>query len=280
MGMAGEHARFRASRVVVTAQEERLQDILRPDVQAVVYDPPERPAWMMDLAATVRSGALQFPRTIVDDITAGALADWLRASFSTAAIGADARAAVCDDVLALAGRIAAWTSATRFMVRILTDVPSRHCGFHIDTVAPGASPWGLLRVYNGAGTQYVLPDNVTTMKEFYRYLSRRERLARDIEEAHRSGDAGAERALDREMRGLDKTLPFLRSPNDVLTAPSGAIVAFKHLDASLHWSNHDRGLAWIHASPMQGDRRFVVNVLPRLTPPGSGRSARRPPVPC
>lgn len=228
--------------VIETRDERDLALIAQPEVQAVIFIPETLPTWLAEFAEVVRSGAFQVPRTILDDATFEDIEAWL-------ALHMGGFGDVRDDVLSLVKRERELTGATRFIFRVFTAVPSRHCGFHVDTVPPAAPTHGLLRVYNGNGTHYVAPESIVSMREFYRYLSRRERLVRE-----ETWDAVAE---------LDELRPFLRSPEDVRVAPAGSTVAFKHLDVRLHWSDHPRELAWVHCSPMDGEARFVVNVSGR-----------------
>jgi hypothetical protein len=146
------------------------------------------------------------------------------------------------------------------MLRIFTEAPSTECGFHIDTVPPGAPAVGLLRVYNGAGTDYIDPTNVTSISDFYHYLGRRDRLRRDHRAARKEHDASALLRLEREIAEHDAARPFVRRANESGVAPAGSIVAFRHMDGRHHWSDLAKPLAWIHSSPMTGRPRLVVNV--------------------
>jgi hypothetical protein len=263
------------SGVLRTHDERHLARIALPHVSAVVWTPRRRPAWLGLVAAAVERGELQVPRTVLDDVTIDEIDAWLDATVPVGVLPRAARAALCADVLGLARRLRVQTAASRFMLRVLTAVPSRHCGFHVDTVAPGAPTWGILRVYNGAGTDYIEPDNVTATRDFYRYLGARERLVRRAEEAGATGDGAARDAWLAQVGALDEGLAFLRRRGEIHTAPAGSIVAFKHLDVRLHWSGHQRDLAWIHCSPMRGGPRFLVNVTARPSVRGSSRRSAR-----
>jgi hypothetical protein len=255
-GPRGEQA------IVLRAVDERdLDSIPLRHVQAVIYRPEELPVWFEELAGAVRAGAFRLARTALHGSTRAEIAAWLEQNLPRDAISTAARQAVAGDILALVDRIGAATGASRYMLRIHTDAPSNQCGFHVDTLPPNAPNWGLLRVYNGAGTSYVESADVTTTRQFYRYMSRRERLARELADADNRAEPELERRrLLGEIKHLDDELPFLRDGARILTAPAGAIVAFKHLDVQLHWSDHDPALAWIHCSPMAGEARLVVNV--------------------
>ncbi len=247
------------ARVVRTRDEAELDTIAEPAVQAVIFDPEPPPRWLGDVAAAVESGELAVPRTVLEDVARDDVARWLAHHLPSTPLG-DALAA---DVLALVDRQARTTGASRFMVRFVNGTPDRHCGFHVDTVPPAAPPWGLLRVYCGAGTSYVAPEAVSSARAFYQYLGRRERLVRELD----GGDAAA---YDRLVE-LDDTLAFAPS-RAIEVAEAGTIVAFKHLDVRSHWGDHDATLAWIHCSPMTGGPRFLVNVTSHR--PARGASAR------
>jgi hypothetical protein len=249
--------------VLLTDDERDFDRVREPYVQAVVWRPRELPDWLRVLGAAVGDESFRMPRTVLEGVTAEDLATWLDANLPFDAVAPDVRAALAADVLRLAERVLAMTEASRFMLRILTDTPNRRCGFHVDTVAPGASPWGLLRVYNGAGTAYADPTAVTAMTDFYRYLARRERLVRDLDEARQIMAAGEVTRLHAELEQLDEELAFLTHRDRISIAPAGSIVAFKHLDLQRLWSDHPSHLAWIHCSPMAGRPRLVVNLTAR-----------------
>jgi hypothetical protein len=258
--------------VILRTQDEReLDQISNPSVQAVIFSPPSLPAWFEELAVAVQTGAFQVPRNVLANASRDDIAAWLDDNLPVGVLTPEARAALTADILALVDRVGALGDTTRFMLRIFTGVPNTECGFHLDTVPPGRHPCGLLRVYSGAGTAYVEPSNVSSMAKFYCYLSRRERLTRDRATAHSDGDTDACMSLEREIERLDTELNFLLRPDEIHTAPAGTIVGFKHLDVRLHWSDHDKSLAWIHCSPMNGEARLVVNV----TANGPARLSRR-----
>ncbi len=248
--------------VILTTDERQLEQIRLAHVQAVIYEPSELPKWFEELANAVECGAFRFQRTILNDVGYNQIEAWLEASLPKNAVAAEVCDALQRDILSLVELVCRSTGASRFIFRAVTASPNHHCGFHVDTVPPGAVPWGLLRVYNGAGTDYIEPSNVKTTQDFYRYLSRRERLVRDWCNAKKNEDMIACDSLMARIAALDKERAFLKRPGDVFTVPSGCIVAFKHLDIRLHWSNHTNELAWLHCSPMQGAPRFLVNISP------------------
>jgi hypothetical protein len=245
---------------VLTREESDLERIAEPDVQAVIYTPPEFPEWFPALAEAVEGEVFQIPRATLFDISRGGIRRWLEANLPSDAVAREVRRALVEDILALPNRIAALAAVTRLQIRIFTGAPTTDCGFHVDTVPPGAPTSGLLRVYNGTGTAYVDPGNITSVREFYRYLSRRERLERDRAAARRDHDGDRCSCLEAEITRLDEERAFLKRRDEVHFVPTGSIVAFRHLDVRLHWSEHSQSLAWIHCSPTQGRPRLVVNV--------------------
>jgi hypothetical protein len=260
--------------IVRTLDERDLRRIVDPHVAAVIYEPQAVASWLAPLAAAVESGVFVVPRTLLPNAGADEIAAWLATHLPDCGAAPDVREALVDDIRALVARVAEGTGASRFMLRIFTAAPTTECGFHVDTVPPGAPPWGLLRVYNGAGTRFVEPDNVTSLAEFYRYLGRRERLERERRVARGEGNADDCHRLEREIAQLDGACAFLKRPDDIPVAPAGAIVAFKHLDVRLHWTAHAKAKAWIHCSPMRGVPRLVVNVSsPERARRQSGRGA-------
>ncbi|TMQ04286.1 MAG: DUF1826 domain-containing protein [Deltaproteobacteria bacterium] len=263
----------RGAIIVHARDEQELDRIIEPSVQAVIYQPPSLPAWLGAVAGAVERGALAVPRTTLASARRDELAAWLEHHVPVGAVADEVRAALIEDVLAMSDRLAIRTGGGRFLMRIFTGAPSTECGFHVDTVPPGAPVWGLLRVYNGAGTAYIEPDNLDSVAAFYRYLGRRERLARERREARAAGDGAAAARLESEIVALDARPAFLHRPQDIHVAPAGAIVAFKHLDIRLHWSSHGRAAAWIHCSPMAGAPRLVVNLTVPQAVPRSARPA-------
>jgi Protein of unknown function (DUF1826) len=246
--------------VLHTRDERDLGRIVEELVQAVIYEPPQLPPWFTEVAAAVESGALVVPRTVLPLATADDIAGWLAGHLPDGGLAPEVYDALFDDILGLVARLAQGSGASRFMLRIFTAAPTTECGFHVDTVPRDAPPWGLLRVYNGAGTAFVEPGNVASIAEFYRYLRRRERLEQERRDARANGDANALDRLEREVLRLDEERSFLERPGDIRVVPAGSIVAFKHLDAALYWTPHAKAKAWIHCSPMHGPARLVVNV--------------------
>ena len=172
---------------------------------------------------------------------------WARDALGT--LNRPVREGVVADLADLVGRVCAMGAIRRVLIRAFTEAPTRRCGFHVDTVPPQAPTVGALRVYNGASTEYVDPEDVEDVRRFYGYLSRRERLTRGI----------GEDVVPLEM---DACPDFVRSGTEIKLVPQGASVFFQHLDVREHWSGHPARAAWIHRSPMAGTARFVVNISP------------------
>jgi hypothetical protein len=229
----------------------------------VIYRPPALTPWMTELVRSVESGTFHVGRAVLPHAAPEEVGGWLENHVPRDGVPPESHAALRSEILALVELERALTGASHFMLRVLTEAPTRRCGFHVDTAMPRAPTTGLLRVFNGCGTEYVHPDNVTSMRDVYRHLSHRERLAKEMEEARvRNDRARYDVILDR-IGFLDDNPAFLLRPDDVRVVPAGSIVAFKHVDARLHWSDHPKALAWIHRSPMAGEPRLVVNVTAR-----------------
>jgi hypothetical protein len=266
--------RYSLPQVLLTRDERDLDRCREPGVLAVIFTPSARPGWLDELATAVETERLRLPRTVLEDVIPADVAAWMDRTLPVGVLSTAAREALVDDVRWLTERTRQVAGADRCMVRILTATPTPECGFHLDTVVAGDRPWGLLRVYNGAGTTYVDPTVVTGMRDFYRYLGRRERLVRDLHAACGSGDQADAARLESERDELDNRLRFVTDPAGIRVVPAGSVVAFTHLDASRLWSEHPPGLAWIHCSPMAGVPRLVVNVTPRGRPRSAGARAR------
>ena len=264
------------AQILSTQDLNDLERIMEPDIQAVIYTPTTLPRWFVDLRTAVESGAFQIPRTILPNASRADIDNWLENYLPNNIVAPEVRSALKQDIVSLSDRIAGTAKISRFQLRIFTGAPTTDCGFHVDTVPPGAPTCGLLRVYNGAGTDYVHPDNVVGTSEFYQYLSRRERLERERSEARQSGDDEQYERIRAEVHRLDQERAFLKRACEVRVVPGGSIIAFKHLDVRLHWSNHAKALAWIHSSPMAGLPRLVVNVTCGSRSLPQGRAAAQP----
>ena len=259
-----------AAIVIHTVDQSALKLILNDNVQAVIFTPPALPPWFGEVALAVEAGDLKITRTVLPGASYHDLERTLDARLSAPVLSTEVRECLKRDIMGLADELGAICGVSHFMLRFFTEAPTDECGFHVDTVPPAAPTCGILRVYNGRGTDYADPANVTCMRDFYTYLARRERLIRERKAARHSAHVGA--AIDLAIDALDKERAFLMRPADIKMAPAGAIVAFKHVDIRQHWSDHAKSQAWIHASPMSGKPRLVVN----LTAPGRPRSSPRP----
>jgi Protein of unknown function (DUF1826) len=252
--------------IVVTGDAQDLAAIARPGIQAVIHIPPAPPAWLTEIGAAVEAGRLRLSRSVLPHATRDDIAAWLEHHVRGDAVAEPTRNALIQDILGLTDCLAAIAGAgaavgpRRFMLRTFTEAPTTECGFHVDTVPPAAPAFGLLRVYNGAGTLYVEPANVISMADFYRDLGRRDALARERGRVRRERDPAALERLEREIAAHDAARRFLRRPDEIAVAPAGSIIAFKHVDVRYYRTDHPKSMAWIHCSPMTGSTRLVVNL--------------------
>ncbi len=262
--------------VVITTREKRdLGLIVADGVQAVVCTPHPQPHWIGLLADAIGGGSATTKRSLLPDASREEVRAWFHAwvdeVLPTGMVAPEIRVLLQDDVSGLVDLMATLGGVSRFRLRVLVGAPNNECGFHVDTVAPGAPSWGLLRVYNGAGTEYADPLDVRSLTEFHRYLRLRERLERSRARARRDGDEHTAARVATEIADLDSARPFLRRPDAIQLAPAGSIVAFKHADIRDYWSDNPAAASWIHCSPMAGCPRLVVNV----TSPQWARGTRR-----
>lgn len=289
--MAAEPCAGDEAIVVLSNDPRDLANIARADVQAVILVPPAPPAWLADVAAAVETGRLRLPRSVLPYASRDDISAWLNENVRVGMIDEPARSCLIRDVLELTDRLGNLVSAggavraRRFMLRIFTEAPTTECGFHVDSVPPAAPGFGLLRVYNGAGTLYADPANVTSMADFYSDLGQRDRLVKARTRARQARDAAALEQLERDIAAHDAARPFLRRPEEVAEAPSGSIVAFKHIDVRRHRSGHAKAEAWLHCSPMAGEARLVVNLTvpqpihrPRAAHPATPELSSSPPA--
>jgi hypothetical protein len=209
--------------------------------------------WEVELESAVIRGTFQVRRTELVGVGADQIATWLDRTLPRAVVARDTRDTLLSEILRLVHIAGELTATSRFRFRIFVATPDRRCGFHVDTVAPGLPTWGLLRVFNGAGTTFVDPADITSMARFYHWLHQRDRLVRE----HAASSSSAQ---DAWLSRHDQMLPFLRDGAAPKVVSSRTTVAFRHLDARLHWTDHATALAWVHCSPMRGCPRLVVNV--------------------
>jgi len=266
MSIAAERCESAEALVLVTRDPRDLAAIARADVQAVIHTPLTPPGWLADVAVAVETGRLRIARSVLPRATREEIAAWLEGAIGVGMLDEPARGCLIADILGLADRLGELASADgslrarRFMLRIFTEEPTTECGFHVDTVPPAAPGFGIMRVYNGAGTLYAEPDNVTSMADVYRDLGERAELVKARTRARQARDAGAFERLERLIAAHDAVRPFLRRPAQVAQAPAGSVVAFRHVDVRRHGSDHAKAEAWLHCSPMAGAARLVVNL--------------------
>jgi hypothetical protein len=247
--------------ILGTDIESDLDVITRADIQAVIYVPPTLPAWFAELSASVEASWFQIPRTQLPSATRGDIETWLDINLPHSAVAEAVVELLKADILGLVDRLISFGLSSRFMLRIFTEAPTTECGFHVDTVPPGVPVHGLLRVYNGAGTLYTDARDIIDADAFFQYLGRRERLARERNVARADADIAGLCRIEQAIIDLDRARPFMRTDSVPRVAPAGSIVAFKHADIGLLWSNTPLN-AWVHCSPMEGRPRLVVNVSP------------------
>jgi hypothetical protein len=262
--------------VLVTHDVEELARVREPGVAAVVLKHEPQPGWLAPLGESVETGRLRVRRTVLSDVTEPEIRTWLHDGIAVDIDLVDLKDTLVNDLVHLVALTRAVTGGERFVFRLFTEAPRRHCGYHVDTVVPGAPPWGLVRVYNGGTTSYVDPAGVTSMTDFYRYFGRRERLVRLAE-------TEADAAAKDEVVCLDEAPAFVNDRQAVRAVPDGAIVAFTHLDVREMFAPSVTQPPWIHCSPMRGSVRLVVNVSavrgarprPRAVAAGFDRGASR-----
>ena len=249
--------------ILEVSEQDDLESIKDPDVQAVFHHLPKTADWNRELQAAIEAGTFQVPRIIMPWQTSGEIYNWLEETLPVEGVTAATRKELIQAVLKLVECAQDLTGAVQFMIRLFTGRPNCRCGYHVDTVPPGAPTVGILHVFNGASTHYVDAENVTTMRDFYEYLGARERLARVMTRAQGKGDR--ERYLEavQHIQRLDTKPPFLRDLGNLKAIPAESIIAFKQVDSRIHWSDHPASLAWIHASPSEGAPRLVVNIAGR-----------------
>ena len=252
-------------------RQSDLDRVNDPDVEAVFFRDAAPQDAREELANAIETGAFRIPRTIMPWLSDVQIAEWLAINIPGDSIPAVIRSGLIESIMGLVDRTRDLSGASHFMVRVFTGSPNCRCGFHLDTVPPRAPTAGLLYVANGAPTLYVDSENVKSMTDFYTYLGKRERLVRRIERADNRNEVAVGAELTEQLEDLDRTLPFLSDPRAIKSVPSCSVIAFKQVDARLHWSDHSPTLAWIHSSPSEGLPRLVINI--------AGKEVRRPAKP-
>jgi hypothetical protein len=236
--------------VLLVDSDAALHRITDPRVVAAIRRPDPASAWQVELAAAVQAGEFT-QRAEVVDIPPRQVVGW--ASAAAGALAPSVRDGFAVDVGALAQLCATLAEASRVQVRLAAGLGSDRCGYHVDSCRPGAAPVGVVKVYCGPPTQYPDPAAVTSVADFWTFLSRRERLVRE-----RAANPGG--AADHELAALDDGPEFLTDA-DPLEVPVGATVAFRLLPIEQHWQPHQRLPAWIHRSAMCAQPRLAVTVL-------------------
>lgn len=248
--------------VLVAASADELANVARPGVEAVIHLPNHRAPWEADVAAAVESSSFVVERCTLEFARPETLVHELAQRLPERGLGWETRLALIDDLAGMAERLATIASCSGIMLRLFTEVPTRHCGFHVDTAPPDCPPYGLLKVYNGSGTTYVEAADVSSVRGFYQYLGQRERWSREYGQALGAGDEVDAGRVRSELEALDRAPPFMQPGSSLHEVPAGAQVAFRLLDVRDHGSDHPRDRAWIHCSPMEGQARLVANFTP------------------
>ncbi|MBS0446434.1 MAG: DUF1826 domain-containing protein [Proteobacteria bacterium] len=232
-----------------------IAGLLDPGVRAVIVQPVTLPHWHDELRTAVESGRFVVERRQWQARRPEALVHLLEQDLPHDGLGFETRLALIDDLALLGDALARLADCRGLLLRLFTERPTRHCGFHVDTVGPDLPPVGLLRVYNGAATNFVRNADVADGVSFMRYFKRREALVRQHA-------ASVEPATVDALCELDAAPDFIVRGRAVEQVPAGAIVAFRHIDVT-RVNNADAVLqAWIHSSPMEGARRLVANLSP------------------
>ncbi|MGH1543522.1 MAG: hypothetical protein ACRBHB_24195 [Arenicella sp.] len=208
--------------------------------------------WINELSAAVEDQSFVVPRVEIGHASADQIATWLDKNLPRQPISGSTRDALLSDVLRLLYFVEIKTAATRFKLRLFTEKPCRRCGFHVDTVRPGAPVWGGLKIYNGNGVDWVQPAEIISMQHFYQWLEARDFIVRKYT---------ADQLLCHEkLQVLDQELTFLTDEATIQHINAGTMVLFKHIPADKLWGDHNTDMAWVHCSPMQGKTRLVVNI--------------------
>jgi len=239
---------------VLYAEERELPELLSREGLTAVWVRRERAPWLDELGAAVEAGSFHIPRAELDGMSLEKTTQWLEKNLPSDPVSSQTRDALLSDILSHCHLLEWVTGARALRMRIFTGKPDRRCGFHVDTVRPGASVWGMLRVYNGAVTRWLEPHHIRSMADFYIWLHRRDRVVREL--------AKDSEARDKRVSEMDSAPSFLIPDASIQQVPADVTVVFRHLDASAHWDARGRGAAWMHCSPMAGRRRLVLNLSP------------------
>jgi hypothetical protein len=237
--------------VLLVDDDTALHRVSDAGVVAAIRLPDRPPAWQMGLERAVLAGEF-VQRAEIVDVTPNQLVDWVTAA--SGRLDPTIRHGFAADVRALGQLCATLAGASRVQVRLAAGLGSDRCGYHVDTCRPGAPPIGVVKVYCGPPTQYPDPAAVTSVADFWTFLSRRERLVRERAGADDAAAAG------QELAALDDAPGFLGHA-EPLDVPIGATVAFRLLPIEQHWQPRQALPAWIHRSAMYAQPRLAVTVL-------------------
>lgn len=239
--------------VLLVDDDAGLCRVREDGVVAAIRLPGRLPAWQRALEHAVLAGRF-VQRAETADLAPSQLLDW--ATAAAGQLDAAIRDGFAADVRALGQLCATLAGASRVQVRLAAGLGSDRCGYHVDTCRPGAPPIGVVKAYCGPPTQYPDPATVTSVADFWAYLSRRERLVRERAGAHGAAVASARQ----ELALLDDAPGFITSAGP-LDVPVGATVAFRLLPVEEHWQSRRALPAWIHRSAMCAQPRLAVSVL-------------------
>jgi hypothetical protein len=250
-------------RILSTARADDLAFILTPDVLAVIASSkPE--AGIDELSTAVSDGSFVVQRSILDGVSISEIARFVSDVSSASSLPVAVQTALRDDLLGLATTCADLTGATRFRFRFFTDIPNTRCSYHVDVVPSGSPRTALIRVYCGARTEYVEPNNVASWEHFYAWEFLRKQQVLAVADARARQDAASEERAKSRLARLDAKPYFLIKADNVCTVPSHALVACKFVDGK-HLLDRTHVQArfargWIHRSPMSGVPRCVATV--------------------
>ncbi|WP_347331863.1 hypothetical protein [Marinimicrobium locisalis] len=206
-----------------------------------------------ELTQAIESERFIIPRYDVFDVELPTLANWLEFNLPSSPISKETRDALLSDILYVAQQVDTINPTKWFRLRIFTERPTTRCGFHVDTVPPGAPTWGAIKVYNGTGTLWVSPKDVRSMDLFYRHLQRHENHRRL-------------QLPDQGHSPCENLTEFCLPYATINHVEPGTTAFFKHINADRHGSDHPTDQAWIHSSPSDGPSRLVVNLSPGANP--------------
>jgi hypothetical protein len=250
----------------------QVPSVLSQGVTAVIVRGGEPSEWLRTIDDLVTGGVLHIPRTILTSVTATEALRWLHVQL--VALPCPLAGHLLDDVDKILAAVTG-LGVTRLLVRIFTEKPTCRCGFHVDTVDPRVPAVGAVKVYNGVGTEYVMPADVVSMADFYDHLADRERISDLAEAARRRDDRLGIKWFESQLKALDENPAFLRPDAPIMRTQPGDTVVFRHVRWPELWTDHPPNEAWIHRSPMAGRQRLVINVSPSTQDTSTPRAKAR-----